>query len=130
MKGLKGLAGGGSARGEEDAKAVEERGGVVRAGAGLGVVLDGEGREGLVAEALDGAVVEVDVRDLELRRERVREDREVVVLRGDLHLARRQLLHRMVAPVVPEREPPRLRAAGEREQLVAQTNSHDGNAEC
>ena len=61
-------------------EAREQRGGVVRAGAGLGVVLDGEGGEGFVAEALDGAVIQVDVCDLKLRRKRVREDREVVVL--------------------------------------------------
>ena len=34
----------------------------MRTGAGFGVVLDGEGRKGLVAETLDGAVVEVDMR--------------------------------------------------------------------
>src|SRR5689334_21288103 len=42
---------------------VEQVGGVVGAGAGFGVVLHGEDRKVFVAEAFDGAVVEVDVGD-------------------------------------------------------------------
>ena len=41
--------------------------GVVRSGRGLRVVLHGEQRQLAVAHALDGAVVQVEVRDLERR---------------------------------------------------------------
>ena len=52
-------------------------------------------------------------------------DGVVVVLACDLHPARREVLHGMVAAMVPELEPRRLRAAREREQLVAKADAHD-----
>ena len=46
----------------------EEVAGIVRAGRGLGMVLHAEDGPVLVAQALDGVVVEIDVRDLDVRR--------------------------------------------------------------
>ena len=65
----------------------EQGPGVVRARRGLRVVLDGEDRQLAVPQSLDGAVVQVHVRDLERRRPGNRLlaplDGEAVVLRGD-----------------------------------------------
>src|SRR6185436_19114439 len=100
---------------------------VVRSGARLGVVLDREDGEVAMAEALDGAVVQVHVRQLE--RGIVEErgiHREAVVLRGDLDLSGAQVLHRMVRPTVAELELEGLAAAGEPEDLVAEADAKDG----
>src|ERR1700694_1360694 len=53
-----------SRRGNALQEAVEQVQAVVRAGAGLGVVLHGSAGDVEQLEALDGAIVEVDVREL------------------------------------------------------------------
>src|SRR3984957_4315069 len=55
---------GSSGRLHERAELAEQAGGVMRAGRGLGVVLDGEGGAVGQPQALDDTVVEVDVGDL------------------------------------------------------------------
>src|SRR5262245_52734778 len=90
---------------------------VVGPGASLGVVLDRGAVDVEKLQALDGAVVEVDVRErgvaevgapadrlvgLDAAAAVGRRDREPVVLRRDLDLARPQVLDRMVGPAVPE----------------------------
>ena len=72
----------------------------MRAGARLGVVLHRERGKRLVPDTLDRVVVEVYVRDFEAVRNRLWQDREVVVLARDLDVARRKVLHWMVAAVV------------------------------
>src|SRR3954469_2114254 len=98
-------------------EAVEEVEAVVRARAGLGVVLDGGAGHIEQRQALDGAVVEVDVRELggaevglpaygRVGVERLLaarpEDREAVVLAGDLHAPGLEVLDRMVGAAVAE----------------------------
>ena len=90
------------------------------------MVLHRERRERLVADALDRIVVEVYVRHFQTVWNRLRHDGEVVVLAGDFHMARRKILNGMVASVVSELEPRSLRAAREREQLMSQTDAHEG----
>src|SRR4051812_42499038 len=97
---------------------VEEVEAVVRARPGLGVVLDGPPGDVEERQALHGAVVEVDVR--QLRGAEVRlpahglvggdrllaagaEDGEAVVLRGDLDAPGLQVLDGMVGAAVAER---------------------------
>ena len=58
----------------------------MRARSGFGVILDREDRQGLVAKAGDRVVVEVDVRDLNIGRQRIGVDGEAVVVRRDLDL--------------------------------------------
>src|SRR5688572_299656 len=102
-------------------KLIEEGDGVVRAGGGLGMILDREYGELLVAQPLDGAVVQVHVRNLELRCTRdsllIASDREAVVLRGDEHRSRLYFLHRVISAAMavwkldggsPECEPQQL----------------------
>src|SRR5687768_12752759 len=87
-------------------EAVEQVGRVVRARRRLGVVLDAERRLVEQLQPLDDLVVQADVRDLgtpvgglgDLVERRV--DGEAVVVRGDLDLAGRTVLHGLVdAPV-------------------------------
>ena len=60
---------------------------VVRAGRSLRMVLHAEDRLRFVAQPLDRAVVQVQVRDLDVGWERRGIDGKAVVLRGDFHLA-------------------------------------------
>src|SRR5579885_795886 len=66
------------------AELVEQVGAIVRAGGRLGVVLDAEQRPAAVAHPLQGAVVQVDVRRLQIGGQGVGGNREAVVLRRDL----------------------------------------------
>ena len=65
------------------------------------MVLDGHYRKRLVSNALDGVVVQVDVADLDLRRERIRIDREAMILGGDMDETGLQVLDRVVRAPVP-----------------------------
>ena len=96
---------------------------VVRARRRLGVILHAEHRLGLVAQPLDGAVVEVDVGDLHVRRQRRRIDGEAVVLRGDLDLAGLELLDRVVGAAVAELQLVGLAAHRQRQDLVAEADA-------
>ena len=91
------------------------------------MVLHRERRQRPVADAFDRTVVEIDVRHFKAAGQRIGDDGEVVVLACDLHLARGEVLDRMVAAVVPELETRRLRAAREGEELVPQADAHDGD---
>ena len=90
----------------------------MRAGAGLGVVLDGGAGDVLQHQALDRAVVEVEVGELggaevglpadrlvglDPRLAAGPLDREAVVLGGDVDPSRRQVLDRVVGAAVAER---------------------------
>ena len=93
-------------------EAIKQQLAVVWAGGCLGVILDGEGRDVQGPQALDDAVVEPDVLDLDaavparleggnrgLPHGRI--NREPVVVGGDLDAARRHVLHRLVDAAVP-----------------------------
>src|SRR3954471_4996644 len=119
-------------------EAVEEIEAVVRAGPGLGVVLDRGAGDVEQREALDRPVVEVEVRELggaevglpahglvgvdRLLASRP-EHGEAVVLRGDLDAAGLEVLDRVVAPAVAERELERLQAHRAAQQLVAEADA-------
>src|SRR5262245_47804862 len=79
---------------------VEQRAGVVRTRGCLGVVLHREDRFFSVSQPLDRAIVEIDVRDLELRSARDRVvlagHREAMVLRRDEDVAARHLADGMI----------------------------------
>ena len=77
----------------------------MRAGTGFGVVLHGENRQLLVTQTFDRVVVEVYMRDLHLGGiERIKVDTETVILRGDLDLAGRKVLDRLVGSAMAELE--------------------------
>ncbi len=61
-------------------EALEVVGGVVGAGRGFGVILDGDDGESLVPQAFDAVVVEVDVRDFDFGREAVGADATVLTI--------------------------------------------------
>src|SRR4051795_5436825 len=119
-------------------EAVEEVEAVVRAGPGLGVVLDRAAGNVEQREALDGAVVEVQVR--ELRGAEVGlpahglvgvdgllaarpEHREAMVLRGDLDAAGLEVLDRVVAAAVAEGQLEGLQAHRAAQQLMAEADA-------
>ena len=85
----------------QGAELLEQIAGVVGTGPRLRVVLHAEGRDVATAQALDDAVVQVDVGDVGALDGPV-DDRVVVVLAGDLDRVRLQPPHRVVAAVVTE----------------------------
>src|SRR5205823_12201645 len=90
------------------------------------VILDGEDRQFSVLETLDGAVVQVDVRDLETALiDAGRVDRVAVVLAGDVDAPGAQILHRVVAAPVAEAELEGARPKGLADDLVAQADPED-----
>src|SRR5438477_11494715 len=98
-------------------------------GAGFRVVLNAEQRKVAVTQALERRVVRVRVRQFDfVLRQRVGIYGEVMVVRGDLDLPGVQLLHRMIAAVVPELEFESLAAERDASQLVAEADAEDGLA--
>jgi hypothetical protein len=94
----------------------------------LGMVLSGKDRPALDREALDRAVVEVDLGDPAIRRQTVGIDGEAVILAGDRHLAGQQVLHRLVAAVVAELELEGAAAHRQSEQLMTEADAEDRRA--
>ena len=97
---------------------------VVRPGRGLGVELHAPDGAAAQPQALDRAVVERAVRDLE-RAVAVlgRAHREAVVLARHEHAARSALEHRVVRAAMPERQLERLEPERAAEQLVAEADA-------
>lgn len=76
----------------------------MRAGASFGVVLHGVSAVVAVLKTFDGVVVEVDVGDVATGGQRVRVNREAMILSGDLDAARYQIFDRLVPAVMAERQ--------------------------
>ncbi len=108
---------------DEVEEAGEEVVAVMRAGAGLGVVLHREDRLAFNLQAGVGTVEERDVGLLDVLRQALGVDGEAVVHRGDLDLAGGEVLHRMIGTVVALVHLLRLAADGEAEKLVAETDA-------
>ena len=119
---------------------LEQVAGVVRAGAGLGVVLDGGAGDVAQDQALDRAVVEVELGELGDAEVGLPADRlvaldprlaaragdgEAVVLGGDVDPARLQVLDRVVGAAVAEGQLVGLEADRAAEQLVAEADAED-----
>ena len=97
--------------------------------AGFGVVLHAEERQGAVAQAFEGVVVEVDVGEVDFAGvDGVGVDGVIVIVRGDLDFAGVVALDRMIATVVAEFELVGFAAESEADELVAETDAEDGCA--
>src|SRR5215469_2502713 len=82
-------------------KISEKRVRIVRSWRGLRVVLHRKEWHGLVSHAFQSAVIQIEVRHLDFALfERVRIDREIVIVRCDLDLSCALLANRMVAAVM------------------------------
>src|SRR5437763_17020456 len=99
----------------------------MRARRALGMVLHRKYRLARMAEPLDGSVVEIQVRHLDVGRQRVRIDGEPMILRGDFDLARVELLHRMIRATMAELQLERLAADGEAKNLVSEADAERRN---
>src|SRR5579859_6772444 len=100
---------------------LDERPGVVRAGAGFGMELKRTRAQLRELEALDRAVVERYVRRL---RRLARFDGKAVVLARDKDATGSSFQHRMVRAAMAERELVRLVAGRLGDQLVAEADAH------
>src|SRR6185437_10057342 len=105
----------------------EQRLRIVRSRCGLGVVLDGEHRQGAMPQAFYRLVVQVHVRHRELgcagNSGIIAFHREAVVLGRDQNAARRNVEHRMVAAPMTVRHLRRRAAEGEADELMAEADA-------
>ena len=90
------------------------------------MILNAEDRFVPVAHAFDGAVVEIDMGDLDVGGQGGGIDGEAVVLGGDGHFATAKVLHRLVAAAMAEFELEGLSAECVPENLVTEANGKDG----
>src|SRR4051794_936287 len=89
------------------------------------MVLDAKDRQLAMSHAFDGAVVQIDVGDFHLFRQRVRIHSEPMILRRDRDLARPQILHRLIPAAMPEFQLEGPSAHGEPKNLMAKANPED-----
>ena len=101
---------------------------VARARARLGMVLHGKRRPIGAGQPLVRAVEQRHMRHLRSRRQRLRIDGKAVVLAGDLHLAGRQILHRLVGAAMAALHLVGLRPQRQRQQLVAEADAEHRHA--
>ena len=113
---------------DELRKIDEELFGVVRAGGGFGVVLDGEDGVFRRTGAFHGAVIQVDMSDFGIGGEVLAVGGEAVVLSGDFDFTSAQILHGLVASAVTELEFVGLSAGGVSQKLMTEANSKEGSA--
>ncbi len=104
---------------------LEQVAAVVRAGGGLGVVLDAEDGEAGVAESFEGLIVEIDVAGDDVGGECRGVDREAVVLGGDLDLAVPLVADRVIGTAMTELELECLSAERLAQKLMAQADAED-----
>lgn len=90
------------------------------------MVLDTEDGGFAVAHAFDGAVVEVDMRDLHIAREAGGVDGKTMVLAGDRDTAITQVFDGLIATPVAKFQLKGAAAVGVAEDLVAEANGEDG----
>src|SRR5256885_11128747 len=95
----------------------------------LGMVLHGEDREFPVGHALHGAVVQIQMRHLELGTwEGAGIDREAVVLRCDMDASRAKVFDGLVPAAVPKFQLERPSPEGEGQELAAEADPEDRRA--
>ena len=79
-----------------------------------------------MSHAFHRAIIEIDVRDLDIRRQAGRIDGKTVVLAGDADFAAAQILDRLVAAAVTKFEFESLAAVSVSQKLVTQADGEDG----
>src|SRR5258707_9235388 len=106
----------------------EQRSRVVRSWGSFGMVLHAKDRFGSVVHPFQRLIVEVDAVHHYFFWQRLRIDRESVVLRGDLDPARFEILHGLITATMTEFELERFSAERLSQDLVPQTYSKDRNS--
>src|SRR5438874_1199406 len=89
------------------------------------MILNAEDRQFLVPHAFHCVVVQIDMADLDVLRERFGIDCEPVVLRGDRDPAALQIFHRLIRAAMTELEFECRSPERETEDLMAETDSED-----
>jgi hypothetical protein len=75
---------------------------IVRPGRRFGMILHAKNRLGLVAQALDGLIVQIDAVYRDAGRQRFRVHGKTMILRRDFDFAGFQVLHRLVCAAMTE----------------------------
>src|SRR4051812_30397692 len=86
------------------------------------MILHRKHRPFLVAQTFHGFVVEIDVRDLDVRRKCFGIHRESMILAGDCHFAAAQVFYRLIPAPMAELELEGFSAEGVAQQLMAETD--------
>src|SRR5208282_1048213 len=87
------------------------------------MILHGEERHPDAAQAFDGVVVEVYMRQLRAAAHRIGVKRDAMILRCDFHLAGAQILDRVIGAMMPEIQFVGFSSEREAENLMPETNS-------
>src|SRR2546425_11724775 len=93
------------------------------------MILHAEHRTRAMAEALDGSVVQIEMRHLDVLGQRRRVDGEAVVLRSDFDLPGLELLHRMIRAAMTEFQLERLAPHREAEDLMTEADAKTGTSD-
>ena len=89
------------------------------------MILDGKRRQRPVPDTLDRTVIQIDMRNFEAIGNGIRKNREIVVLACDLDVSRLLIPDWMVAAVMSEFQPSRLRSAGQRQKLMSEADAEN-----
>lgn len=89
------------------------------------MILDGKRWQRSVPDTLDRTVIQIDMRNFEAIGNGIRKNREVVVLACDLDVSRLLIPDWMVAAVMSEFQPSRLRSAGQRQKLMSEADAEN-----
>src|SRR5438045_377481 len=87
------------------------------------MILHAENWQIFMAHSFDRAVVQIDVCNFNLFRQRSRINREAVILGGDRHFARTQILYRLIRATMSEFQFEGIAAKGEAEHLMPEANT-------
>ena len=98
---------------------------VVRTGRSFRVILDSESGDVFATNPLDRLIVQVDVRDLDALRQRVRLQSEAVILRSDFDSASVAMQDRLIGSAMSELHFVNLGGERESKQLMSETNPED-----
>src|SRR3954447_13480984 len=101
---------------------------VVRAGCSFGMILHTEDRKLFVSHSFHGSIVEIDVCHFDVFWQRLGIDRKPVVLRGNCHFSRPQILDWLVTAAMPKLEFEGPAAKGKTEYLMTKADAEDGFA--
>ena len=98
----------------------------MRAGGGFRMILDGKGSKGFMFKPFKGVVIQVNVGDFNIiLGQAVHVEDKSMILRGDLYLAGRKMLHRMVGAMVTEFQLACFSSQGKPKNLVAHADAKD-----
>ncbi len=95
------------------------------AGRGFRMVLNAEDRMTTMPHTFHRTIIEIDMGDFHLRRQRFRVDRKTMILRSDRNPSSGQIFDRLISAPMAKLQLCSIPTVGKTEKLVPETNSKD-----